>query len=123
MIDSQCNVHTAICDQYRVGATAAQAGSDKETPISKNTKFDIEAQKLRYRIQISKEHLSISINLRDLDTTILKSELQYRCFFDIMNHDRTASISKLQASISKVLRYSTGSISIVTTFGIEGSQN
>jgi hypothetical protein len=44
MIDSQCNVHTAICVQYQVGATAAQAGSDKETLISKNTKFDIEAQ-------------------------------------------------------------------------------
>ncbi len=46
MIDSQCNVHTAICVQYRAGATAAQAGSDKETPTSKNTKFDIEAQSL-----------------------------------------------------------------------------
>jgi hypothetical protein len=48
MFDSQCNhdVHTAICVHYRVGATAAQAGSDKETPISKNTKFDIEAQSL-----------------------------------------------------------------------------
>jgi hypothetical protein len=44
MIDSQCNVHMAICVQYRVGATAAQAGSDKEPPILKNTKFDIEGQ-------------------------------------------------------------------------------
>jgi hypothetical protein len=44
MIDSQCNVQTAICVQYRVGATAAQAGSYKETPILKNTKLDIEAQ-------------------------------------------------------------------------------
>jgi hypothetical protein len=43
--------------QYRVGATAAQAGFNKETPLLKNTKFDIEAQKLRYRIQISKEHV------------------------------------------------------------------
>jgi hypothetical protein len=48
MIDSQCNVHTTICVQYRVEATAAQAGSDKETPISKNMKFDteLEAQSL-----------------------------------------------------------------------------
>jgi hypothetical protein len=30
-------VHTAICLKYRVGATVAQAGSGKETPISKNT--------------------------------------------------------------------------------------
>jgi hypothetical protein len=29
MIDLQCNVHTAICVQYWVGATAAQAGFDK----------------------------------------------------------------------------------------------
>ncbi len=54
---SQCNVQTpqsvTFCVQYRVGATAAQAGSDKETPISKNTKFDIEAQKLRHRTSIS----------------------------------------------------------------------
>ncbi len=43
MIDSQCNVHTTIC-VHQVGATAAQAGCDKETPISKKTKFEIEAQ-------------------------------------------------------------------------------
>jgi hypothetical protein len=58
MIDSQCNVHTAICVQYRVGATAAQAGSDKETPISKNTQFYIEAQSFDIvctTMQISKE--------------------------------------------------------------------
>ncbi len=34
----------------------------------------------------------------------------------------TASISKFQASISKILRYHTGSISNVTTFDIDVSQ-
>jgi hypothetical protein len=41
MIDLQCNVHTAIYVQYRVGSPS---GSDKKTPISKNTKFDVEAK-------------------------------------------------------------------------------
>jgi hypothetical protein len=61
MIDSQCNAHTAICVQYRVGSPG---WIQKKALISKKTKFDIEAQKLRYRLQISKEHVSISRNLR-----------------------------------------------------------
>jgi hypothetical protein len=44
MIDSQGNVHTVICVQYRVIATAAQAGSEEETPILKDMNIDIEDQ-------------------------------------------------------------------------------
>jgi hypothetical protein len=47
MFDSQCYVHTAMCPvpsrSYSSGG-AAQAVPDKETPISKNMKFDTEAQ-------------------------------------------------------------------------------
>jgi hypothetical protein len=53
MLELQQNVHIEICVQYRVGATAAQAGSDKETPTSKDTNIDIKDQNFdivdRYR--------------------------------------------------------------------------
>jgi hypothetical protein len=63
----KCNVHTAICVQYRVGATAAQAGSNKETQRSKNTKFEIEAQ----------------LESFDIVYRYRKSIYQYQEFFDI----------------------------------------
>jgi hypothetical protein len=68
MIVSQCNVHTAICVQYRVGATAAQAGSDKETPISKIQR--------RTRNSISKHKASISYtNIQGAFVDIDKSSI------------------------------------------------
>ena len=59
MIHGYCNAMCTVCP-VPSRQPRAQAGSDKKTPISKNTKIDIEAKNLRYRIQISKEHLSIS---------------------------------------------------------------
>ncbi len=84
----------------------------------RNTDIEIRyrSTKLRY---LSKQHLSISINLRYQDITIIKFWTSMSMFLRY----HTASISKLQASISKILRYCTGSISKVTTVNIEGSQN
>jgi hypothetical protein len=60
MIDLQCNVHIAICVLYRVGSPGWNPlDPTKKTPISKNTKYDIEAKNLRYRIQTSNGHFSI----------------------------------------------------------------
>ncbi len=131
-------MHTAICVQYRVGATAAQAGSDKETPISKNTKFSIEAQSFD-RIQISKdsEHLSILINLRYRDITISKiwplilmflrygtaSISKFQASISKILRYRVESTSEFQSSISKIVRYGTGSISNITTLDIDVSSS
>jgi hypothetical protein len=90
---------TAIYAQHRAKAT--QAGSDKETPISKTTISDIEFQKFDVASPISKEHSSILKNLRY----------------------RKIQTSKLKTSIPNFLRYRTASISKPRGFDIKVSQN
>jgi hypothetical protein len=130
MIDSQYNVHTTICHgvQYRVGATAAQAGSDKETPISKNTKFEIEAQSfdIVYNIEgafvdIDKSSISgfddIEVLNFDIDVSSISYcvdievpalRLRYQRFLDIV----LVRYRRLKPSISKFL--------IIEAINIEG---
>jgi hypothetical protein len=53
----------AHCNLCPVPSRQPRLDPTKNTDIE-DTQFDIEAQKLRYHIQISKEHFSISRNLR-----------------------------------------------------------
>jgi hypothetical protein len=84
MMDSQCNVHTAICVQYRVGATAAQAGSEKETLISKDTNLNIDIEDQNFDIfdiegSFDKYSISGHVNIDALTFNIDVSSISF-CF-------------------------------------------
>jgi hypothetical protein len=108
IIDSQCNVHTTICVQYQVGATAgsaAQAGSDTETLILKNTKFDIKAQGFNI---VYSNSTDIEGAIVDID----KSSISGYEYIEVLNFESSISMflryctaSKFQATISKIFRY------------------
>jgi hypothetical protein len=107
-IDSQCNVYTPICVQYRVGATKKQRYRRTQNSISKH--------------KASISYTDIEGAFVDIDKSSISgysSDLLYRCFFDIeLRRYRSSALRyrrffdivldryrMLQHSISKFIRF------------------
>jgi hypothetical protein len=128
MIDLQCNVHTAICVLYRVGSPG---WIRQKTPISTNTKYDIEAKKASISYT-DIEGLSVDSDIEKSsrsgynDIEVFNFDVDVSSISEYNDHD--IEVLNFDIDVSSIscwvdidlscfdIEYRTGSISNVTTF-------